>query len=76
MYLPRFATTDEEIPIPSDIYIILAKCKTQNQELPCNGDIDVLSFILPHLPEIPNCLVKSSVLIAVFDSVKDFLNVQ
>ena len=35
------------------------KCKNNSQKLPCtsNSDVDVQSFILPHLQTAPNCLV-------------------
>ncbi|XP_053394488.1 uncharacterized protein LOC123525750 isoform X2 [Mercenaria mercenaria] len=52
----RYSDTDGVLPIPTHIYAILIKCKVTEEQLPCNGNIDILPFILPNLKEAPNCL--------------------
>lgn len=38
----------------------LVKCKNPSDKFPCGEDFDVMSFILPHVDTIPNCLVSVS----------------
>ena len=54
----RYADADSDLPVPTHVYAILIKCKTVGKALPCDGDIDILPFILPNLNEAPNCLVR------------------
>ncbi|KAL4236876.1 ectonucleotide pyrophosphatase phosphodiesterase [Mactra antiquata] len=52
----RYFDTENTIPVPTHIYTILIKCREKGDNLPCYGDFDILSFILPNLQQIPNCL--------------------
>ncbi|XP_060581540.1 uncharacterized protein LOC132738125 isoform X2 [Ruditapes philippinarum] len=52
----RYADKDSVLPVPTHIYAILIKCKTVGEVLPCDGNIDILPFVLPNLKEAPNCL--------------------
>lgn len=53
----RYFDAGDSLPIPTHVYVILIKCKVVGKKLPCDGDVDILSFILPNLKEAPNCLV-------------------
>ncbi|KAK3577563.1 hypothetical protein CHS0354_026532, partial [Potamilus streckersoni] len=59
----RFADDQDEVPMPTHLYVILVKCKTLKTKLPCGGEVDVLSFILPNQPKDPNCLKNKDFLI-------------
>ncbi|WAR23185.1 PDE-like protein [Mya arenaria] len=52
----EYADVNQTQPLPSHIYFILTKCKDGHALSQCGIDLDVLPFIIPHLPKIPNCL--------------------
>ena len=46
------------VPVPTHYYIIIISCK-HGDILNCiTTDLELLSFILPHLPAVPNCMVS------------------
>lgn len=58
----RFVDVDtKKIPLPTHFYVILIRCQNplhQSQLASCPvGDLDIMSFILPNIPSIPNCMV-------------------
>ncbi|KAJ8305988.1 hypothetical protein KUTeg_016533 [Tegillarca granosa] len=57
-----FQHGNDTFAVPSHIYIIMIKCKTVGDMLPCNRNVDIQSFVLPHIPVIPNCMYKSDFL--------------
>lgn len=48
--------------LPTHFFMTLVKCKNPSDKFPCGEDFDVMSFILPHVDTIPNCLVRVSFL--------------
>lgn len=46
--------------LPTHFFMTLVKCKNPSDKFPCGDDFDVMSFILPHVDTIPNCLVSVS----------------
>ncbi|XP_076096525.1 uncharacterized protein LOC143067274 isoform X4 [Mytilus galloprovincialis] len=48
--------SNSAVILPTHFFMILIKCKNKTLNLPCNGDIDVQSYILPHVQSVPNCL--------------------
>ncbi|XP_078319808.1 uncharacterized protein LOC111119482 isoform X2 [Crassostrea virginica] len=50
------------IALPTHFFIILVKCKNPSHTLPCGDDFDVMSFILPHVDTMPNCLTDEEYL--------------
>lgn len=48
------------IVLPTHFFMSLVKCKSPSDKFPCGDDFDVMSFILPHVDTIPNCLVSVS----------------
>ncbi|KAK3089994.1 hypothetical protein FSP39_008300 [Pinctada imbricata] len=50
--------TDDVVPVPTHFYIILMKCNDSTIQLDlCQEQgIQILSFILPHVPTITNCM--------------------
>lgn len=54
----RFTDRNQTLPVPTHFYMIIVKCRKVGVYLPCNGDVNVVSYILPHVEKIPNCLVS------------------
>ncbi|XP_062607940.1 uncharacterized protein LOC134269752 isoform X1 [Saccostrea cucullata] len=53
---------NSSLVLPTHFYMIIVKCKDASQAFPCGDDFDVLSFILPHVDNIPNCLTEDQYL--------------
>lgn len=54
-----FVDAGKEVPLPTHYFVSLARCVYQWKTLPCDGEIEILSFILPHVNLVPNCMVCS-----------------
>lgn len=59
----RFVDNDtRKIPLPTHFYLILIRCKNSSHQSPLTNcpveDLDTISFILPNIPSIPNCMVS------------------
>ena len=50
----RYGTSN--IAIPTHFYIVLIRCTTS--DCSTEMDYDIISFILPHVEEVPNCMVS------------------
>jgi hypothetical protein len=49
---------DGAVPLPTHYYIMVIACKKGGITHCKNDDIELLSFILPHVPVVPNCMVS------------------
>ncbi|XP_071118759.1 uncharacterized protein [Haliotis cracherodii] len=58
----RYADTARTAALPFHFFLILARCRESSQTLPCGGNVDTLSFVLPHTQRVPNCLDYNSYL--------------
>ncbi|KAK7482281.1 hypothetical protein BaRGS_00026524, partial [Batillaria attramentaria] len=52
----RFVDDMREVPLPTHFYMSLMRCEDDSDSVPCSRDTELLSFILPHLQMVPNCL--------------------
>ncbi|XP_056017946.1 uncharacterized protein LOC125670329 isoform X2 [Ostrea edulis] len=46
------------VVLPTHFYMMMIKCKNSSQTLPCDDNFDILSFILPHVDTVPNCMME------------------
>ena len=58
VYCCSYVGDGSSIALPTHFFMILVKCKNPSHTLPCGDDFDVMSFILPHVDTMPNCLVS------------------
>lgn len=60
MAFDSYIKNGSSIVLPTHFFMTLMKCKNPSDKFPCGEDFDVMSFILPHVDTIPNCLVSVS----------------
>jgi hypothetical protein len=51
------------IPVPTHLFVVLAKCAAKSMSLPCWNHLHLLSFLIPHVPTPSNCQVSFVVII-------------
>ncbi|PVD23081.1 hypothetical protein C0Q70_16343 [Pomacea canaliculata] len=66
-----FVDAGKEVPLPTHYFVSLARCVYQWKTLPCDGEIEILSFILPHVNLVPNCMDYETYLLDNVARVKD-----
>lgn len=49
---------DGYVPLPTHYYIIVLACKQGDLKTCTEKDMDILSFVIPHIPNVPNCMVS------------------
>ncbi|XP_064605708.1 uncharacterized protein LOC135470602 [Liolophura sinensis] len=47
---------EDKVPIPTHYYIVMMKCSDATETSCDQGGVDIVSFVLPHLNTIPNCM--------------------
>ena len=71
VYCCSYVGDGSSIALPTHFFMILVKCKNPSHTLPCGDDFDVMSFILPHVDTMPNCLVSRRLLILLLCLIND-----
>ena len=46
------------VPIPTHYYVSIQKCSSFDTNMACFTSLDLLSFILPHIPNPHSCWVR------------------
>ncbi|KAK7100774.1 uncharacterized protein [Littorina saxatilis] len=52
----------DTFPVPTHFFVVLGKCASAEQSLPCWESLDLLSFLIPHVDMPSNCQYFSAML--------------